>query len=268
MSNSRTIKQDAQESVKSSSRAPEGMAGLAKGLAVIEAFDIRHPQLTVTDAAQRTNTSRAAARRCLLTLVELGYLTHDNGNFRPTPRMLRLSGAYLDTAPLPQLAQPQLTEARDALDESVSLAVLEDGWALFVARAEATRIVSTGVRVGAKLPAHNSATGRVLLAGLTDTQLDDYLRQCNLQTRTPQTLTDIDAVRERILAARESGMAYTDEEIELGMLSIAVPVRNARGETVAAMSVSASTARTTLHDLQEAAVPVLNEYAERLGRLL
>lgn len=153
MSNSRTIKPDDKGSVKGAARAPEGMAGLAKGLAVIEAFGIRHPQLTVTDAAQRTNTSRAAARRCLLTLVELGYLTHDNGNFRPTPRMLRLGGAYLDTAPLPQLAQPQLVEARDALGESVSLAVLEDGCSLFVARAEAARIVATGVRVGAKLPA-------------------------------------------------------------------------------------------------------------------
>ncbi|MDV7085709.1 MULTISPECIES: IclR family transcriptional regulator [Rhodococcus] len=268
MSNSRTIKPDDKGSVKGAARAPEGMAGLAKGLAVIEAFGIRHPQLTVTDAAQRTNTSRAAARRCLLTLVELGYLTHDNGNFRPTPRMLRLGGAYLDTAPLPQLAQPQLVEARDALGESVSLAVLEDGCSLFVARAEAARIVATGVRVGAKLPAHSSATGRVLLAGLPDTQLDDYLRECHPQPRTPKTLTDVDAISERILTARESGVACTDEEIELGMLSIAVPVRTARGETVAAMSVSASTARTTLHDIREAAVPVLNKYAARLGRLL
>lgn len=117
-------------------------------------------------------------------------------------------------------------------------------------------------------PAHSSATGRVLLAGLPDTQVDDYLRECHPQPRTPKTLTDVDAISERILTARESGVACTDEEIELGMLSIAVPVRTARGETVAAMSVSASTARTTLHDIREAAVPVLNKYAARLGRLL
>jgi IclR family pca regulon transcriptional regulator len=212
------------------------MAGLAKGLAVIEAFGDGSSQLTVAEAARRTDVTRAAARRCLLTLTDLGYLTHDGKFFRPTPRMLRLGGAYLDTASLPVLAQPHLVAARDELGESVSLAVWEEGWSVFVARAEAERIVSTGVRVGARLPAHCSATGRVLPAAVEAVRID--------------------------------GHATSDEELELGMRAVAVPVTDARGRTVAAMSVSASSARVTADEMHRDFVPVLAGHAARLGRML
>lgn len=244
------------------------MAGLAKGLAVIEAFGQKYSQLTVTDAAQVAGVTRAAARRCLLTLAELGYLTHDGKYFRPTPRMLRLGTSYLEGDPLPHLAQPHLTAARDTLDESVSLAVLEDGWSVFVARAEAPRIVSTGVRLGARLPAHASATGRILLADLDRAVMDDYLDGCRPERRTDRTLVDPPTIRERIEEARVAGVAFTDEELELGMRSMAVPVTNAHGRTLAAMSASAFTARASLEEMRSQFLPVLRHHADELGRML
>jgi IclR family transcriptional regulator, pca regulon regulatory protein len=249
-------------------RAPEGMAGLAKGLAVIEAFGESSSQLTVADAARITDVTRAAARRCLLTLTELGYLTHDGKYFRPTPRMLRLGSAYLDTASLPVLAQRHLMAARDALTESVSLAVWEEGWSVFVARAEAKRIVSTGVRVGARLPAHCSATGRILLAALTDDELAAVLAPGGRERRTVNTVVAAEELTRLVAAARTDGVATSDEELELGMRAIAVPVRDTRGRTVAAMSVSASSARVTAQELHRDFAPVLAEHAARLGREL
>jgi IclR family transcriptional regulator, pca regulon regulatory protein len=272
---SRTVEAGAADGVKeeraqvtSAGRAPEGMAGLAKGLAVIEAFGQTAARLTVSDAARLTNITRAAARRCLLTLTELGYLAHDGKYFQPTPRMLRLGVAYLDTASLPALAQPHLISARDRLAESVSLAVWQDGWAVFVARAEAERLVSTGVRVGARLPAHCSATGKVLLAGLGEDEIAAYLTLGGWPKRTAHTLVTAEEIAEAVRAAGADGFATSDEELELGMRAMAVPVRDARGRTVAAMSVSTSTARVSSDELRDRFLPVLLEHSARLGRIL
>ncbi len=244
------------------------MAGLAKGLAVIEAFGPNQTQLTVTEAARAIQATPAAARRCLLTLESLGYLTYDGKYFRPTPRMVRLGAAYLATSPLPLLAQPHVLAARDELDESVSLAVLEDEWVVFVARAEVERIVSTGVRLGARLPAHASASGRVLLAGLPNDELEAHLKRCKPKRTTPHTLVKVSELRERVLQARTDGAAFTDEELELGMRSMAVPIRDGRGHPVAALSVSAFAARVSLVQMRTEFVPVLQRHAAGLGRVL
>ncbi|MES4889668.1 IclR family transcriptional regulator C-terminal domain-containing protein [Streptomyces sp. NPDC096012] len=244
------------------------MAGLAKGLAVIETFGQAYPQLTVSEAAQATGLTRATARRCLLTLTELGYLTHDGKYFRPTPRMARLGGSYTRTDPLPRLAQPQLAAARQELGESISLAVLDEGNAVFVARAETERIVSAGVRIGVRLPAYSTATGRVLLAALSDAELDAYLDGCRPERRTEKSVVDLEEIRRRIVDARTEQVAFTDEELELGMRSMATPVQDAQGNTRAALSVSAFTARITLEDMREQFLPVLREHAERIGRML
>jgi IclR family pca regulon transcriptional regulator len=224
--------------------------------------------MSVTDAARATDTTPATARRCLLTLEAMGYLSHDGKYFTPTPRMVRLGAAYLETSPLPLLAQPHVVAARDELGESVSLAVLDGGHALFVARAEVTRIVSTGVRLGARLPAHASATGRVLMAGLPDEAVDELLRRSQPERTTPGTVVSVDEIRERVLRARDEGMAVTDEELEVGMRSLAVPVRDNRGRTHAAMSVAAFTARVSLEDMRASYAPVLLRHAARLGQKL
>jgi IclR family pca regulon transcriptional regulator len=248
--------------------AAEGMAGLAKGLAVLEAFGSAHAKLTITDAAKMTDLSRATARRCLLTLVDLGYLAFDGKFFTATPRTLRLGNAYVESTPLPLLAQPHLATVREVVGESVSLAVYSEGESLFVARSEVRRIVNTGVRVGATLPAYASATGHVLLAGLSADDLDEYLARTRLTARTPRTPVTRTEVLERVDGARRDGYAVTDEELELGLRSIAVPVLDSRGRVAAAMSVSAFAARVPLAGLRSGFLPPLREHAALLGRMI
>src|SRR6201986_2503133 len=209
-------------------RLPEGMGGLAKGLAIIEAFSPHRTRMTVSDAAQSSGTSRASARRCLLTLTELGYLEFDGKFFRPQPRLLALSGAYSGTRSLPQIAQPFLTAARNELHESISLAVLDRDAALFVARAEAERLVTTGISVGTRVDLYCSATGRVLLAPWSDRRLAAYFDDIKIEPRTRYALVKKAALRDAVRQAAAAGYATTDQELEIGLRSIAVPVVDSR----------------------------------------
>jgi len=249
-------------------RLPEGMGGLAKGLAIIEAFSPQRTRLTVSEAAECAGTSRASARRCLLTLTELGYLEYDGKFYRPQPRLLSLGNRQLATRSLPEIAQPFLVTARDDLHESVSLAVLDGDTALFVARAEAERLVMTGISVGTRMDLYCSATGRVLLSGQSDDLVDAYLGRARLKARTKLTLTRKSALQEIIRHARAHGYATTDQELELGLRSIALPVKDSRGTLVAAISASASSARVTLQQMIRSFLPVLREKAIGLGRAL
>ena len=249
-------------------RLPEGMAGLAKGLAIIEAFSPHRTRMTVTDAAQSSGTSRASARRCLLTLMELGYLEFDGKYFRPLPRLLALSAAYSGTRSLPEIAQPFLKAARDELRESISLAVLDRDAALFVARSEAERLVTTGISVGTRIDLYCSATGRILLSAWSDRRVVAYLDGARIEARTKYSLIKKAAIREAIRNAGAVGYATTDQELEIGLRSIAVPVIDSRGTIVAAMSASASSARVSIQQMVKGFMPVLRANAEGLGRVL
>ena len=246
----------------------EGMAGLAKGLAILEAFGDGTPRLTISDASRATGLSRAAARRCLNTLTELGYVTFDGKFFAPTPRILRIGATYTESAALPKLAQPHLAAIRDSIDESASLAVRYDNDSLFIARSEGTRIINTGIRVGARIPLYASATGHVLLGSLDPTELADYLAAAPFPARTPKTPTTVVEVEDRIQAARAAGMAINSEELEVGLLSISVPVHDPDGQLVAAVSVSASSSRVTVDELRDRFAPVMKVHAAALGRQL
>lgn len=249
-------------------RVPEGMGGLAKGLAIIEAFSPHRTRMTVSEAAQSSGTSRASARRCLLTLTELGYLEFDGKFFRPQPRLLALSGAYSGARSLPQIAQPFLKAARDQLHESISLAVLDRDAALFVARSEVERLVTTGISIGTRIDLYCSATGRVLLAAWDDRRLANYLDRVAVEARTKYSLVKIAALREAVRSASRQGYATTDQELEIGLRSIAVPVGDSRGHVVGALSASASTARISLQQMIKGFVPVLRANADALGRAL
>src|SRR5258708_30764162 len=169
-------------------RTSEGMGGLAKGLAIIEAF-AAHGGQNMGEAVRASGATRAAARRCLITLTELGYVEQSGGEFRPLARLRELGGATSKRDQRARLAQPLLERARDQLTESVSLAVLDNDRTFFIARAEAEHIVSTGVRVGAYLPAYCSATGRVLLGQFSDTEILKRIGPQPLPQRTPHTST-------------------------------------------------------------------------------
>jgi IclR family pca regulon transcriptional regulator len=249
-------------------RLPEGMGGLAKGLAIIEAFLPHRTRMTVSEAAQSSGTSRASARRCLLTLAELGYLEFDGKYFRPQPRLLALSAAYSGPRALPQLAQPFLKAARDELHESVSLAVLERDVALFVARSEAERLVTTGISLGTRIDLYCSATGRVLLSAWDEERLAAYLDRARPEALTRYALVKKTALREAVLSVRKLGYATTDQELEIGLRSIAVPVMDSHGAVVAAMSASASSARVSIAQMVKSFLPVLKANAVGLGRLV
>jgi IclR family transcriptional regulator, pca regulon regulatory protein len=249
------------------SRKPEAMSGLAKGLAIIEAFGNK-PALTIAEAAKASATTRAAARRCLLTLLDCGYVEFDGKFYRPLPRLLGLGSGTSRALTLPQAAQPFLERLRNSLEESVSLAVLDGADVLFVARAEASRIVSTGVQVGARLPAFISATGRVLLAALPHEDMLAMLARTELQRRTSKTLVEPDKVTQAILDVRREAYALGDEELELGLCAIALPVIDRSGRTVAAISVSASSARISPAQMRDEFLPVMRSTAEELGKLL
>jgi IclR family pca regulon transcriptional regulator len=236
------VKRGREPSRSSTPRAAEGMRGLAKGLAIIEALAAQGVQSSA-DAARASHSTRAAARRCLLTLVDLGYVERIGREFRPLPRLRNLGrgGSLRDR--LVEESGPILARGRDELNESLSLAVLEGGTALFVARAEAEHIISTGVRIGARLPIHCSATGRVLLSQMEEKDLYAVIGKKPFPQRTPKTLTRPSDVIREIAAVRHNGFAISDEELELGMRSLAVPVHDAAGKIVAALSVSAYSAR-------------------------
>jgi IclR family pca regulon transcriptional regulator len=252
------------QKTESAARKAEGMGGLAKGLAIVEAFSA-HSVMSVADAARASGTTRASARRCLITLTELGYVEHSGREFRPLTRLRRLGGVASRRDQLAQLAQPFLSRARDDLAESVSLAVLDHDGALFIARAEAEHIVSTGVRVGAHLPAYCSATGRVLLSQFSDTEVLERIGRKPLPRRTSHTLTRTSELLAEIRSVREKGYAISDEELELGLRALAVPVAGSGGEIIAAVSVSAASARVRSADLRRRFVPVLRSFASMLA---
>ena len=235
---------------------------LEKGLAVIEAFGMSRGPLTLTEAAEITGHTKAAVRRSLLTLCKLGYAVQSGRQFRLAPRSLRLGHAYVASDPLTKVAQPILEMASERTHESASLAVLDSQDAVFVARSTHRRSLSSGLGVGARLPAYCSATGRVLLSEKKPAEIEFMLNRMSRPSLTPHTRVGIREILREIALVRSNGYAVSDEELEIGLRSLAVPVRTGRGELIAAMSLSVSTSRMTRDQVIERLLPEL-EIARR-----
>lgn len=239
------------------------MGGLAKGLAIIESLSLRGAQ-SAADAARAAQSTRAAARRCLLTLVELGYVERVGRDFKPLPKLRDLGQPRNVRERLAQSSVDILCDGRDQLNESVSLAVLDRDHVVFIARAEAEHIVRTGVRIGARLPAYCSATGRVLLGSLRNEEVRAIIGTKLLNRRTPHTIVEPKLILSAIDEGRASGFGISDEELELGMRALAVPVRDIDGTIVAAVSVSAYSARVNRKMFLGEFLDVLRDCAARL----
>jgi IclR family pca regulon transcriptional regulator len=247
---------------------PNFMTSLARGLAVVQAFsDSRTPQ-TIAQISQKTGIPRAAVRRCLYTLQQLGYVQAELNNFSLRPKVLTLGYSYLSSTPLTVSSQPYLNSISLDLGESCSLAVLEDGEVLYVARSTASRVMSVALNTGSRLPAYCTSLGRVLLAHLPAEELGAYLARTRLQPKTEHTVTSQKRLREILLGVRENGYAIIDEELELGLRSIAVPVRGASGRVVASLNVGVQAARVSVDRLKEDFLPVLQRGALELSVLL
>ncbi len=240
------------------------VGALEKGLGVLEILAAHPDGMTLTEMAEAAGLTRAGARRFLLTLVASGYALQDGRTFRLSPRLLSVARTWIGGASLWSFAEPYMREVSRRLNESCSAAVLSDLDVVYVARVGSTRILSVALHVGTRLPAWCTSMGRVLAAGLPDADIDVFARRSAPGPLTPRSLTDPTALAAAIRAARADGYALVDEELELGLRSIAVPIRDPAGRTVAAINVSTQTARHSVEEMRRDMLPVLRQAAERI----
>jgi IclR family pca regulon transcriptional regulator len=234
---------------------------LERGLAVIRAFTAESPELTLADVARATGLSRAAARRFLLTLVDLHYVRHDGGRYSLTPRILELGYAYVASLSLPEVAEPHLEALASDTGELPALSVLDGADIVCVARVPVQRLMTVAINVGTRLPAYATATGRVLLAALGDEELGDYLATAELRPLSVRTITDADALRDDLERVRAQGYSIVDQELERGLRSVAAPIRGSRGQVIAAVNLAVHEGRRTLKALREELLPPLRATA-------
>jgi len=266
---------------------------------VIQAFSQQRRSLTISQISQKTGIPRAAVRRCLYTLAQLGFVAAEDGrHFSLRPRILSLGHPYLTSTPLAKAAQPVLRHVSNTLNESSSIAILDGADILYIARASTSRIMTIDLDIGSRLPAHCTSMGRVLLAQLEPVALEAQLARCKLIQYTPNTLITLDALRAELDQVRTQGYALIDQELELGLRSIAVPILESGAESVtqaaaalpsgsqvgprtrlhagiasdaapasAAINVGVHAARVSVTDMQQRILPVLREAARELALL-
>jgi IclR family transcriptional regulator, pca regulon regulatory protein len=249
---------------------PNFMTSLARGLAVIRGFSQQRPRLSIAQLSLRTGIPRAAVRRCLYTLEKLGYVaSEDDRTFALRPQILALGHAYLSSVPLVTAAQPILDQVSAATHESCSIAIMDGDDILYVARSSSsTRIMSIDLGVGSRLPAHCTSMGRVLLAGLATDDFAAYLRRVKLTPFTARTLVSRDRLGETIEAIRDKGYAVVDQELEIGLRSIAVPISDYRARVAAAINISVQAPRVSVSEMERSFLLPLRKAAEELGMLL
>jgi IclR family transcriptional regulator, pca regulon regulatory protein len=247
---------------------PNFILSLARGLEVLETFEGRTDGQSVADIARVTGLSRAAVRRLMITLEQLGYAEYVGRVYRLKTRVLRLGFSYLTSTSLPTIAQPILEQITDTVHESSSMSVLDGDEIVYLARSAAKRVMSVGLSVGSRLPAYCTSMGRVLLASLTDDDLTSYLERVELKLLTEKTVANKDLLYEIIRRARAEEFALSDEELELGLRSIAVPVRNRQNRVVAAINICAHAARVSTGEMIERLLPVLQENSRTLVHLI
>jgi IclR family pca regulon transcriptional regulator len=256
--------------VKSEQSDQEYVRGVERGFAIIKAFSAETPSLTISQAAARTNLTRAVARRYLMTLERLGYVSHDNGLFFPTPRLLDLGYVYLCSLTVADIAQPfldrilrQVTNA-----ESSSLAVLDGHECVYVARAATKRIIASSLAVGSRLAAHATALGKVLLAYLPADELERYFQTAPLERLTSRTICDKVKLRRALRKVRDQGWAFADEEFVVGRRTIAAPVFDRTGAVTVAVNVAAAVALVSTREMLEKQLPVLVQGSRQISGAL
>jgi IclR family pca regulon transcriptional regulator len=247
---------------------PEHSEALARGLAILGAFGPDRRQMTLAEVARAVDLPRATARRALLTLVHLGLVESDGRLFRLTPRVLRLASGYLGANGVSSVLQPLCERLAATTVSACSVAMLDGADIVFVAYGIPARLVPVNTMIGTRLPAHCTALGRVLLAALPDAALDALLAASPPRMMTPRTETKPARVRAAILAAREAGYAYVEEEMELGFRSLAVPLRRYDGKVVAALNIGTSLALDPEGDMVARLLPLLRSEAEELSAQL
>ncbi len=241
---------------------------LARGLAVLRAFDAQHPVLALADIASRADLSRAAARRLLLTLAHLGYVRPLGREYALSPRVLELGFGCLSSLKLTDLAQPLIEQVAQRVNHSCSMSVLDGQSIVYVLRVPVHRVMTVALGVGARLPAFAASMGRVLIAGLTADSLEAWLAGCRPQRLTPHTVTDLRRLRRIVADVRKQGYAYVEQELELGLCSLAVPVHDRDGNVVAALNASLPYHADAGRDALGRVLPELRATATSIERCL
>jgi IclR family transcriptional regulator, pca regulon regulatory protein len=248
---------------------PNFMTSLARGLIVIQAFTQQSPQMTISQLSIKTGLSRAAVRRCLYTLTKLGFAGAEDGSrYSLRPRMLTLSHTYTTSNTLSSAAQPILERMSAALRESFSVATLDGEDIVYIARTSVTRVMSVDLHIGSRLPAYCTSMGRVLLAYLPTEQLENYLANVTLVPHTTRTINSIDKLRLALRNVRRNGYALCDQEYEVGLRSLAVPVYAPSGRVVATINLSGNAPRMSVLDMQTRYLPHLRNAASELSVFL
>ena len=248
------------EPASSNGRADRGsdfVQSLERGLAVIKAFDSTNPELTLSEVAREAGLTRAAARRFLLTLIDLGYVRVEGRLFALRPRVLELGYAYLSSLSLPELAQPHMEELVARIHESCSVSVLDGNEVVYVARVPTHRIMRVAISVGTRFPAFATSMGRVLLAALPPEEAETHFPPEVVQQFTTRTVTDPQKLHALLARVRVQGYCVVDQELEEGLRSVAVPVRDGEGKVIAAMNVSMHVSARTADEIQREILPQL-----------
>ena len=241
---------------------------LARGLLVLRAFTQQNERMTLAEVARVVKLPRATVRRCLLTLQALGYVDADGRHFGVSPGVLTLAQAYLSSSALPRVVQPFLERLSDRLGASCSVSILHGDEVVYVARSSRKRLASLHRDVGTHLPAWCTSMGRVLLAELPEPDQQAWLATHNFTRLTPHTITDPAQLSDRLRETRQQGHCLVNQEMEIDLLSLAVPLRTAAGRTIAALNTSAQASQTTQAQLLATTLPALQTTAAELRPLL
>lgn len=241
------------------------VTSLERGLAVMEILAANPTGLTLTETAEKAGLTRAGARRFLLTLVATGYAVQAGRNFSLSPRLLAQARIWLHGVPLWTFAEPFMRETAAKLQESCSAAILSGEDMVYVARVPGPRIIAVDLQVGAHLPAHCTAMGRVLLSGLAESDLEAFLARATITQRTPKTTVDRARLTAIIAKVRADDFAIVDEELEIGLRSIAVPLRDRSNAIIAAINVSTQTSRHSPAEMETEILPILRQMAGRIS---
>jgi IclR family transcriptional regulator, pca regulon regulatory protein len=244
-------------------RSSDFVQSLDRGLAVIRAFGPDRERLSLSEVAKATGLTRAAARRFLLTLVKLGYVRNDGRQFSLRPRVLELGYSYLSGLPLPEVATPHLEDLAARLHESSSVSVLDGHHIVYVARVSTKRIMTVAISVGTRFPAYATSMGRVLLAAMTDDELDRYLAEATFERLTSRTVTDPGRLRAIVAEVAHQGYAIVDQELEEGLRAVAAPNPGAPGVGTAAINLSAHARRVSKVAMRGQILPALLESAHQ-----
>ncbi|HMK87576.1 MAG TPA: IclR family transcriptional regulator C-terminal domain-containing protein [Steroidobacteraceae bacterium] len=243
----------------------EAMGGLAKGLAVIRVFDRDHVALALSDIARSAGMPAATARRCLLTLEELGYVTRTGRNFILRPKVLEIGAAYLESMNIEALTRTRLEELARTTADSSSLCVLDGTDIVYVARASVRTLLRLEAHVGSRFPAHATSTGRVILAGLSPEGLNQYFAKARLERLTDKTVVDPVKLRRLIDECRRSGYAAVEDELAYGVVALAVPVFDQQGRVVAALNTSSHSRRLSKQRLVRDRLGMLQEVSREIS---